>query len=236
MRGSLLLIMLTATLAHAAWNGYVEVRDLRLDASGLDELAIDAGAGSLAVVGDAVLDEIVVTATINVPDAGEEEAREIIDSDMVLTLERSGDSAVLNSYFESSGRRVGDAPTIGLEVRVPERIGLAVDDGSGSIKIENVRGAVNVDDGSGSISMTGVGDVTIDDGSGSITVEQAHNDVRIVDGSGSITVRAVAGSVYLDDGSGGIDVSDVARDLIIEEDGSGSVRVAGVQGRVEQDN
>ena len=235
MRGIVLLAMLTAALAHAAVNDYVEVRDLRLDADGLGELAIDAGAGSLEIVGDAAADDIVVTATITVPDTDEDEAREVIDSDMVLTLERDGGRALLKSYFESGGWEWGDRPGIGLEVRVPERIGLSVEDGSGAITLRDVRGAIVVDDGSGSISMIGVGAVEIDDGSGSITVEDAGSDVRIVDGSGSITVRKVAGSVYIDDGSGGIDVSDVDRDLIIEEDGSGSVRIARVQGRVERE-
>ena len=91
MRGIILLAALSATLAHGAANDYVEVRDLRLDAGGISELEIDAGAGSLDVVGDAGIDAIVVTATITVPDEREEKALEVIASDMVLTLEQQGD-------------------------------------------------------------------------------------------------------------------------------------------------
>lgn len=237
MRGILVLAMFTASLAHAAWNDYVEVRDLRLDAGTVSELAIDAGSGSLDVLGGAGTDDIVVTATITVPDEKEEKARQIIESDMVLTLEQSGERAILKSYFESGIWDRGDQPAIALEVRVPERIGLAVDDGSGSIDIRNVRGDIDLDDGSGSITMDGVGgSIRIDGGSGSITVVDVGDAIRIVDGSGSIKVRQVAGSVMVDDGSGGIDVSDVQGDLIIEEDGSGGVRIARVDGRVEHDN
>ncbi len=49
----------------------------------------------------------------------------------------------------------------------------------------------------------------------------------------TITVRTVGGSVSIDDESGSIDVSDVAQDLIIEDDGSGSLTFADIQRRVE---
>lgn len=237
MRGMVLLMMFSVTLVDAAWNDYVEVRDLRLDAADIDELFIDAGAGSLLVTGNADAEEIVVAATITIPGADAEKAREIIESDMVLSLERRDERAVLDSRFDSGLWDWGDAPGIALEVRMPTRLGLAIDDGSGSIEVRDVRGDVAIDDGSGSLVLIRVGGtVEVDDGSGSLSVQDAGGDVRIVDGSGSITVTRVAGSVFIDDGSGGIDVSDVQNDLIIEEDGSGGVRIARVTGRIENDN
>ena len=235
MRGILVIAMFSASLAHAAWNDYVEVRDLRLDAADLSALSIDAGAGSLTVSGDSSSDEIAVTATITVPGVSDDKAAKEIESDMRLHLAEDGDQAILTSIFESGMWQWGDQPSIDLEVSVPERFALAIEDGSGALVVRDVRGDIVVEDGSGSLSMSGVGAVDIDDGSGSISVERAGGDVHIVDGSGSIDVRHVAGSVYVDDGSGGIDVSDVDRDLIIEDDGSGSLRYARVQGRVEQD-
>lgn len=238
MRGILLIAMFTASLAHAAWNDYIEVRDLKMDAGGIRSLAIDAGAGSLDISGDPTADAIVVIATVTVANEKADEARKIMASDMVLTLERDGDTALLKSYFESDGSwGWGEQNGIALEVRVPEHLGLAVDDGAGSMEIRDVRGDIKVDDGSGSIVMTAVGgNIELEDGSGSISINGAGDDIRIVDGSGSIRVRQVGGSVVVADGSGSIDVSDVGRDLIVEEDGSGSLRFAGVQGRVEQDN
>lgn len=236
MRGILVIAMFTASLADAAWNDYVEVRDMKMDAGGVGELSIDAGAGSLDVRGDPNADDILVTATVTIPDKKEDKARKLMESDMVLTLERDGNRAVLKSYFESGSWGWGDQPGIALEVLVPERLGLAVDDGSGSIEIRDVRGDIDIDDGSGSIVMRAVGgSIRIDDGSGSVSVDDAGGDLHIVDGSGSIKVRQVAGSVTVADGSGGIDVSDVGRDLIIEEDGSGGLRFARIQGRVEKD-
>jgi hypothetical protein len=227
--------MFSASLTHAAWNEYVDVRDLRLDANELSGLSIDAGAGSLTVSGDPANSEISVTATITVPGSNDEKSIRTIESDMTLELAREGDQAVLSSFFESGIWQWGDQPSIDLEVRVPERFALAIEDGSGSVVVRDVRGDIVVEDGSGSLSMNAVGGaVNVDDGSGSISIERAGGDVRIVDGSGSIDVRHVAGSVFVDDGSGGIDVSDVDQDLVIEDDGSGGLRYVRVLGRVDK--
>ena len=236
MRTFLILGMFTASLVHAAWRDYEETRDLTLDAGGIETVVIEAGAGSLEVRGSAAAKAISVTALIQVPEK-EEKAQKVIESDLVLTLERDGDSAVLNGYFESSGWSWGDSPSIRLEVEVPDRVGLDIEDGAGSIKIWDVSGDIEIEDGSGSLQMSNVGgDIQIEDGSGSISVEGVGGDISIDDGSGSITVKDVRGSVVVDDGSGGINVTDVDADLIIKDDGSGSLNFARINGRVEKDD
>ena len=236
MRTFLILGMFTASLAHAAWSDYEEARDLNLDASGLNSVKIEAGAGSLEIRGSAGADTISVTALIQVPE-NEEKARKIIETDLVLTLEREDDSAVLKGYFESHGWGWGDSPSIRLEVEVPDRMELEIEDGAGSIKIWDVSGDIEIEDGSGSLQISNVGgNLDIEDGSGSLSVDGVGGDVSIDDGSGSITVKNVHGSVVVDDGSGGINVTDVDADLIIEEDGSGSLNFARIGGRVEKDD
>ena len=233
MRALLILGLFAGTLAHAAWNDYVEVRDLAVDADQIEALDIDAGAGSLIVRGESGAERITVTATITVPDSDEARARRKIERDMTLTLEPQGDRAVLQAFFESGLFGRGEQPSIDLEIGIPRRLSLIVDDGSGFIEVSSIDGPVQIDDGSGSLTLTDAGaDVDIDDGSGSIRVEGAGGDVRITDGSGSISIERVAGSVFLDDGSGSITVNDVALDLIIDESGSGGVRYNNVQGRV----
>lgn len=236
MRSIVVMVMFTASLASAAWNGYQEVRDLKISASGVSTLEIEAGAGSLEIIGVSGANEIVVIATILVSEDDDDKARKDIASHMVLSLEKDGDKAVLQGYFKHGFMNFGDSPHVQLEVRVPARLGLNIDDGSGSIVVENVSGNIEVDDGSGSITMTNVGgDVKIDDGSGSISVEGVRGDLFIADGSGSIRVREVAGSVTVDDGSGSINVSDVEQDLIIVDDGSGSLIFSNIGGRVEKE-
>ena len=235
MRSFIVMAMFTASLAHAGWNDYEEVRDLEIDAKGLTEFFIDAGAGSMTVNGDANATTVRVTATIGIDTSNESKAREIIAESLTLTLERNGDNAVLKSFFEN-GMWGGDSGYVKLEVVMPQGVALRVDDGSGSMVIEDVRADVEVDDGSGSMKIYNAGSVEIDDGSGSIVVDGATGDISIIDGSGSITVSNVGGSVTIDDGSGSINVSDVEHDLIIEDDGSGGLSVKNVRGTVENDN
>ena len=191
------------------------------------------------VVGVSGSNEITVVATIQISGNDDDRAREKMESDMTLSLEKDSDTAELKAWFESSGWNWGrgDSPRISLEVRMPEGLHLDVDDGSGSIEIENVRGDISMDDGSGSLSMKDVGgEVEIEDGSGSIEVSGVGGNITINDGSGSITVKDVAGSVTVDDGSGGIDVSDVEEDLIIVDDGSGGLNFSNIGGRVQKDS
>ncbi len=237
MRTFLILGMFTASLTNAAWRDYEEVRHLTLDAGGVNTVEIEAGAGSLEVHGNPNARKISVTALIQVPGKSEEKAQKVIESKLVLTLERDGDTAVLNGYFDSSRWGWGDSASVRLEVEVPESVGLDIEDGAGSIKIADVLGDIIVEDGSGSLQMTNIGgEVRVIDGSGSISVERVGGDLSIKDGSGSITVQDVRGSVVIDDGSGGIEVTDVDADLIIKGDGSGSLNFARINGRVEKED
>ena len=235
MRGFIVMAMFVASSAQADWSDYEEVRDLSVDASGISELSIVAGAGSMKVTGIEGLTEISVKATIVVPDEDEDDAKRIIEKRMTLSLDRDGDRVELLSEFKQGVINFGSSGYIALEVNVPQGISLQIDDGSGSLVVTDTVGNVTIDDGSGSIRVTNVANLTIDDGSGSIGVEAAAGDVSIVDGSVSITVKQVTGSVTVDDGSGSINVSDVEHDLIIVDDGSGSVNFSDVRGSVDQE-
>ena len=236
MRKTTIVAILSLSASGVAVADYEEVRELSVDTRGIDMLDVDAGAGSLDIVGVAGTNEITVTATIYVPGRNDERARKKIEEDMTLSLEKDSDTAILKAYFDNGAWSFGDSPYIALEIRVPESLHLVVDDGSGSVEVSNVKGDISMDDGSGSLVMTDVGgNVGIDDGSGSIRIRNVGGDLTINDGSGSIDVRGVAGSVVIDDGSGSIDVSDVEEDLIIVDDGSGGVDYSNIRGRVEQD-
>ena len=250
MRGLIVMAMLAASLSHAGSNTYSEVRNLEVDASGVSDLFIDAGAGSLVVTGVEGSEDIVVVATIVIDGKDEDDARKLIEKRLRLELERDDDKAKLKAGFRSGWGWDGNA-SIDLDVRVPSRLALSIDDGSGAISVEDVANTVKIDDGSGSIELANAGDVDIDDGSGSIMLENtgavkiddgsgsitivaAAGDVYVEDGSGTIDIRGVQGSVTVDDGSGDIDIDDVEHDLIIEEEGSGSLRYTNVRGTVHQ--
>lgn len=210
---------------------YEEQRELSIDASGLGELRIDAGAGSLEVTGRPGATSIDVDALVQVDGAKGDEAREFIEKRMRLELDQKGDRAVLVADFQNNMSSKSGA--IRLEVTVPEGIDIDVDDGSGSITIRRTMGSVVIDDGSGSITVSDAADVELDDGSGSIDVADASGTVRINDGSGSIKVRRVGGDVFVDDGSGSITVRDVQGNFTVIDDGSGSISHNNVMGSVD---
>ena len=235
MRGIIVMAMFAVSLAHGASHEYTEVRDLSVDAQGLSEFVIDAGAGSMSVTGVEGADGIAVTATIRIESRNDDKAREIIEERVRLTLERKGDTAKLRSELNGDWSW-GANGAIDLDVRMPAGLALTVDDGSGSIVITDVRADINVDDGSGSLEISNAGAVSVDDGSGSVKIRAASGDVYVNDGSGTIDISGVAGSVTVDDGSGSITVDDVESDFIVEGDGSGSVTYTNVRGTVELDD
>ena len=230
----LLSIVLAAAASHAS-RDYTETRNLDVDAGGLETLLVKAGAGNLDIRGVPGQDKILVTATIIVPDADEDDGQQIVSREMRLSLASDTATARLESRFKRRFWGFGSNGRIDLDVTVPPHIDIDVDDGSGEINISGIVADLAIDDGSGPIEMRAVGNVSIDDGSGSIDVADANGDVYINDGSGDIEVARVTGSVTIDDGSGSINVSDVGKDLVIIDAGSGSVDYSAIQGRVEHE-
>jgi len=235
MRGFIVMAMFAVSLSHAGSQGYTEVRNLELDASGLSEMFIEAGAGAMVVTGVEGGDAVVVVATITVDTDDLDDGAKFIEKRLRLSLERDGDRARLGADFRPEWGRDTDA-VIDLDVRMPAQLALVIDDGSGPITVDGIASNVRIDDGSGSIRLEDTGAVKIDDGSGSITIVRAAGDVYVEDGSGTIEIRGVQGSVTVDDGSGDIEIDDVEHDLVIEEEGSGSLRYTNVRGTVQQDD
>ena len=234
MRGILILAMFAASLTDAAWAGYEEVRELTLDTQGIDALNIDAGAGSLHVVGLSGSSKITVTATINASDISDAKALEKIEHKVVLTLEQDGSTADLKAHFHNGFFGWRRRRSIDLEVHLPEGLRLAIKDGTGSIEVENVRGDLSVIDGTGSIALNKIaGNVKIKDGTGSITVSGVGGDISVRDGTGDIKISEVTGSVTVNDGTGDIDVTDVGKNLIIVNSGTGGFRYSNIGGYVD---
>ncbi len=230
LRSKFLLITLLILCTTAAFS-FEKVQDLRLSAEGLHKLKIDSGSGFLKVTGNNSSRDIEVKAEIVVKGKSDKDANEYIRKNVVLTLERNGDKAVLVSTFKNkifSGSRA-----INLTVNVPKNIHLDVDDGSGEMSIQNITGDIYVDDGSGEIEIENIqGNVKIDDGSGTVSVRDVEGEVSIDDGSDTIDVSGVSGTVVVDDGSGSINIEGVGGDVHIKDDGSGSLSIRDVKGKV----
>ena len=194
-----------------------------LPASESERLRVSAGSGSLVVRGVAGASEVTVTATACASD-------ERILEEMAVSLERSGSTLDLETFYSDASWRDNRYARIDLYVEVPLGMDAEIDDGSGSATLSGL-GDLTVDDGSGELHVENIrGSVEIDDGSGEIEIRNVQGDVFVDDGSGSMDIIGVSGSVTLEDRSGSIDIRDVGQDVMAYEIGSGSMRVSGVEG------
>ncbi len=244
-------------VAMAAASAAQSRETLTLAASGCRMLRIDCGAGSLKVVGEDNLDKIEVNAVLDVRGLAENELADFKKERVELKLAQTGDHAVLvakiESWFSLENLFGGHDARIDLEIRLPRRLALAVEDGSGDIEIReidggldledgsgailaaHINGPVKIDDGSGDMRLSGLsGRVAISDGSGDIELKDGGGDVSVEDGSGEIGIYRIAGSVRIDDGSGDIVIDGVEKDVTIEEAGSGGLEIRNVKGRVRK--
>lgn len=189
-------------------------RTLQLNATDIQQLKADTGAGDLVIVGVAGQQQITVDADVY----------EYPDNHAKLTLEQHGTQAVLVAKFDSHFSINRNSPHINLRVTVPAAIALDITDGSGQLEIRDMTADVTVVDGSGDLTIRGGHNLDIEDGSGSVLLANISGKIRLDDGSGDINIRDVAGDIRIDDGSGGMTVKNVQGTVTID-DGSGDIDV-----------
>lgn len=227
LAAALLLLATGCQITLGDWDGDCSLtapRSASLDAAGATRVEIDAGSGSLTVRGVAGAARLTAEGTACASSQG------VLD-DVRLTAERRGDVLFVATEFPHNVR--GPA-RLDLEIELPATLPVAIDDGSGPLRVEGVA-AAEIDDGSGALKVADVaGALRVDDGSGEIEIERVGGEVRIRDGSGAIGVIGVGGDVVVEsDGSGGIEVRGVSGNVIVESDGSGSIAVRDVRGDFE---
>jgi hypothetical protein len=250
----LLLFILGLTMNFAAQSR----ETLTLATGDLKELRIDCGSGYLKVQGVEGLEQIEVSAAVIVRGVADSELAAFRKEFVTLKLDKVSGRAELTARIDSDSSWArafagsGDA-RIDLDIRVPRRLALdiddgsgdaevrdsdgnlSLDDGSGDIRLTNIKGQVEIEDGSGEIILAKInGALQIEDGSGDIELNDAGSDVGIDDGSGQINLNGVLGSVTIDDGSGDIVIDGVEKDVTIVEAGSGGVTARNVKGRVRE--
>ena len=120
--------------------------------------------------------------------------------------------------------------SISYTLTVPADSFLRSKTGSGSHRIEGVRGNVHATTGSGSIVAREIGSLSASSGSGSIAVERVDGALRANTGSGRIQATGVSGAITAKTGSGGIEVVQAGSGDVDVSSSSGTVRVQGVRG------
>lgn len=202
-------------------------QEINLD--GLRAITVDAGAGSLTIIGRPGL----TTAQIS----GVACSRRDGDLDKIaLDSRRDGATLTLVTDMPPPVRvRLGNINAkLDLEVEVPSAFAVRLVDTTGGITVRDVA-SVEIDDDTGSIRVEDVPGLVhvVRDTSGSIEIRRAGS-VRIdEDGSGSIKASLVAGDVYVGrDESGSISADDVGGSFTVERNASGGVRYSNVAGDV----
>src|SRR5690606_3743168 len=238
-------LLMTSTCVGAEKLSFQQ--SLNLSTDRLTAIEIINGAGDIIVTTNQG-NEILVNAII-VSDKypSMERFREVFDRDMVFTIVRESEYAVLRGHAKPNLRKSPDIQ-IHLNIQIPVSMDVKIDDGSGSINVSDVGGNLDIDDGSGHIIVNGIGGsldiddgsgdieishakgtIKIDDGSGDITLTDSDGDVKLEDGSGDITIRTSHGNVEIDDGSGDIHLSNIDGSAKIK-DGSGSIYIDSLGG------
>lgn len=242
------LLALTAGTAYAQDRcRHEDERNQALDLAGATRLDVESGAGTLKIVGKSGLSRVVIRGKACASDA------DMLD-DIKLESSRSGSTIVVKANvhndFSSSRWRHNQYARLDIVIEVPAGLAADIQDGSGSIELENL-GAVDIEDGSGEIDASNLAAVTIDDGSGAIKLSDIRGPIDIRDGSGRIDLQNIAGEVVIRDSSGeidirgtrgnvrirdlsgSIDVADIGGDFVVTSDGSGGIDYANVRGRVD---
>ncbi|KPZ56158.1 hypothetical protein AN391_02307 [Pseudoalteromonas sp. P1-13-1a] len=182
-----------------------QTQQLSLPSNNLEYLNVLSGAGSLEIKGSPNATSISVDATIYTAD---------IEDEYTLTLEQNGKQANLVAQNKSQNGinfYSGQSPHIDVVVTVPSNLNLDIDDGSGDMRISNVRGTLTVEDGSGSIAINNInGAVDVDDNSGDLVIEHVQASVTIEDGSGNIRVNHAKGLTITESGSGDVSIDNIS--------------------------
>lgn len=246
---TILILILLPVLAFAGTR--LETRELQLSAGEIDTLRIQCGAGRLLLKGIDGLDRIDVTVNIVVEGIESGDLQSFFDQNILLDLGKRGGRAVLRAEFLRSSRFKPREAKMDLLVRVPMKMNINIDDGSGPIIVNDISGNLQVDDGSGSIAIRNItgrvrigdtsgpisledirGNVNVRDGSGSIDINFVVGNVSVVDASGSITIQDIGGYVKVSDGSGSINIHDISKNVSILQTDSGEISIEGVKGKI----
>ena len=129
--------------------------------------------------------------------------------------------------------------SISYEIQVPPETKLAASTGSGSVRVEGLRRAVDASTGSGSIAIANIeGDVSAKTGSGGIELHSLAGKAELQTGSGSIKADAIAGSIRAGTGSGQISLNfrtiEQGAPMDVEaQTGSGGIEVSGIYGSLK---
>jgi len=121
--------------------------------------------------------------------------------------------------------------SISYEIVVPAETEVHANTGSGNVRVEGTRGALDAQSGSGSLELRQIGgSVRAHTGSGNVVIEDVRGSAKVHTGSGSIRAERVSAGFDGETGSGGIELRATGPGAIRAEAGSGNVDLRGITG------
>jgi DUF4097 and DUF4098 domain-containing protein YvlB len=221
--------------AHAGGDGceFRADRNAGVDAGGVVQIVIRAGAGELKVRGTADARRI---AAHGLASAG---TQALLDQAQV-DVRREGNVVYVETRLPQDGEGSGwsrhEYAYIDLGLTLPTHIAVEATDSSGDATFEDLK-SLSVQDSSGDLSLARIaGTAEVNDSSGDLEIEKAGS-VRVNDSSGDIDIDDVHGDVVVqNDSSGDIEIAKVDGNVTIEQDSSGGIRVEDVRGSFTVNN
>jgi hypothetical protein len=224
-------------------------RSLDIDASGIESLRLDTGAGDLVVEGVDGLARIELRGRACASEQGALDGIRFVES-------RDGAVARAATEIPDEGHDWSlfgsDYAYMDVRVRMPAALKLELRDSSGDMELSRLAGGVEITDSSGDMDLRDIGaDVAISDSSGDIDVRgvkggvtvrsDSSGDIDIVevdgdatveeDSSGDIALGRIAGNAHVGgDSSGDIEFDDIGRDASVGKDSSGDIRADTIGG------
>jgi hypothetical protein len=188
-------------------------------------LRVNAGAGTLRIRGVEGLREARIRGTACASSAA------LLDQ-LSVAVERGSSAVTIETRFPEQRDGFNETMRIDLVLEVPAGSLAEIEDGSGDAEISGL-GATTINDGSGNLRVSDMrGSLAVTDGSGNLDVNGVVGELEINDGSGDVDIADVRGNVRVTDGSGSIDVRGVRGNFTVPSDGSGGIDWANVDGRI----
>lgn len=196
------------------------------DLEGIEKIVVRAGAGDLRITGSERAARL------------EARGRACASSENLLgkiglRVRRDGKVAYVETELPQDPPAIALGAwyaTLDLEVTLPARLAVDVQDSSGDTHIEQLA-SLSITDSSGDLTVRRIaGAVTVADSSGEIEVEDVQS-LRLQDSSGDVEIRRVARDVEIvADGSGDLEIERVGGSVRVRQDSSGEIRIADVTG------
>ncbi len=185
-----------------------------LPVGGGASLKIHNQGGNVTVVGDKLLDHIIIDAVKTVHAVDETAAREVADH-IELRFSTRDNDAVLETLLQEVSERhrsfwerlVGADDdwfgAVDYTISVPANTSVSLNNSTGDIEIRGVRGRLDISLESGAVQINQiVGSVSLDVSSGTIELKDLEADVELTSTTADLTMTAITGDVTVHGGAG----------------------------------